>query len=138
MIVGEMKAHFQFNGFFRFLFPEFCPSKNVSDFGSKTEFTVPKRVRKAKEPTIMTASVGKALASTHHDVIKISDAVTENNVHTDGQIREVKDFFGYIEPLRERTATVFRSQCGTPAREVQKEALFEYIKAQLASDSEAA
>lgn len=111
MIVGEMKSHFQFNAYFRFLFPEFCPdSKKVSDFGSKTEFTVPNRKRKAKEPTVMTASVGKALASTHHDVIKCTDVVTENNVHTDGQIREVKEFFGYIEPLRER----FESLDGEP------------------------
>lgn len=103
LIVGEIKRHFQFNRKLRFLFPEFCPSaKKATDWGSRTEFTVPNRTRHAKEPTVMTASVGKALASTHHDVIKCTDVVTENNVRTQGQIQEVMDFFGYLEPLRER------------------------------------
>lgn len=103
MIVREMKAHFQFNPRFRYLYPEFCPpEKKVSDFGSQSEFTVPNRVRRAKEPTVMTAAVGKALASTHHDVIKASDVVTENNVKTPGQIAETTEFFGYLDPLREK------------------------------------
>ncbi len=103
MIVREMKAHFQFNAFFRFLYPEFCPDgRKVSDWGSSTEFTVPNRVRKAKEPTVMTAAVGKALASTHHDVIKASDVVTENNIGTQGQISSVKGWFGFLNPTRER------------------------------------
>lgn len=102
IIVGKTKQHFQYNPRFRQLFPEFCPPKNkISDWGSKTEFSVPNRTRN-DEPTLMTAAVGKALASTHHDVIKASDVVTENNIRTDGQIMEVKDFFGYLEPLRER------------------------------------
>lgn len=101
-IVGKIKQHFQFNPRFRWLYPEFCPdSKKASDFGSKNEFSVPNRKRN-DEPTIMTAAVGKALASTHHDVIKCSDVVTENNVRTPGQIAEVKEFFGYLDPLREK------------------------------------
>lgn len=103
LIVGKIKQHFQFNPRFRFLYPEFCPdAKKASDWGSKTELSVPNRNKRGDEPTIMTASVGKALASTHHDVIKCSDVVTENNVRTPGQIAEVKEFFGYLEPLRER------------------------------------
>ena len=106
-MVIEIKGHFQYNPRFRFLFPEFCPdAKRVSDWGSQTEFTVPGRTRRTKEPTVMTASVGKALASTHHDVIKCSDAVTENNVRTQGQVQEVKDFFGYLDPLREQYESV--------------------------------
>ena len=102
LVVGKIKAHFQFNRKFRFLFPEFCPpDKKVSDWGSRTEIVVSNRTRQA-EPTIMTASVGKALASTHHDVIKCTDVVTENNVRTPGQLQEIMDFFGYLEPLRER------------------------------------
>lgn len=109
-IVGKIKQHFQFNPRFRFLYPEFCPHpRKASDFGSKTEFSVPNRTRN-DEPTVMTASVGKALASTHHDVIKCSDVVTENNVRTKGQIEEVKEFFGYLDPLREK----FESKDGKP------------------------
>jgi predicted phage terminase large subunit-like protein len=111
MMVNDIRGHFQFNPRLRFLFPEFCPdSKKASDFGSQTEFTIPNRERRAKEPTVMTASVGKALASTHHDVIKCSDVVTENNVKTGGQIAEVKEFFGYLDPLREK----FFSKDGKP------------------------
>lgn len=111
MIVGKIKQHFQFNPRFRFLFPEFCPdAKKASDWGSKTEFSVPNRNKRGDEPTMMTAAVGKALASTHHDVIKCSDVVTENNVKTKGQIDEVKEFIGYLDPLREK----FLSRDGQP------------------------
>ena len=111
LIVNKIKQHFQFNPRFRFLYPEFCPpAQKASDWGSATELVVPNRQRRGDEPTIMTAAVGKALASTHHDVIKCSDVVTENNVKTPGQIAEVKDFFGYLEPLRER----FFSKDGQP------------------------
>ncbi len=111
MIVREMKSHFQFNPRFRFLYPEYCPdAKKVSDWGSSTEFTVPNRVRRPKEPTVMTAAVGKALASTHHDIIKTSDVETENNVNTQGQIRSLHEFFGYLDPLREK----FESKDGKP------------------------
>ena len=110
MMLKEIKEAFQFNPRLRFFFPEFCPDTKVSDFGSQTEFTTPARTRRFKEPTVMTAAVGKALASTHHDVIKCSDVVTENNVGTPGQIADVKQFFGYLEPLRER----FPSKDGHP------------------------
>lgn len=106
LIVNKIKQHFQFNAYFRFLYPEYCPdAKKVSDWGSSTQIRVVtpwNKKRGGDEPTIMTAAVGKALASTHHDVIKISDVVTENNVKTPGQIQEVKDFMSYMEPLRER------------------------------------
>lgn len=103
-IVKEIKGHFQFNPRLRYLFPEFCPpSKRAADFGSATEFTVPNRTRKElKEPTVMNISIGKTVASIHLDVIIASDVVTESNIATKGQIQEAKDFFGYIEPLRER------------------------------------
>lgn len=103
-MVKEIRGHFQFNNHFRWLFPEFCPpAKKAADFGSATEFTVPNRLRKElKEPTVMTASIGKVIASTHHEVIKADDVVSEGNTRTKGQIQETKDFFGYMEPLRER------------------------------------
>jgi hypothetical protein len=102
-IIKEIKGHFQFNPRFRFLFPEFCPKKSIQDFGNAAEFTVPNRTRKElKEPTVMTASIGKVIASTHHDVVMCSDVVSEANTKTKGQIQEAKDFFGYLEPLRER------------------------------------
>lgn len=103
LIVSKIKQHFQYNPRFRFYYPEMCPPREkVSDWGSQTEFTVPNRERRGDEPTVMCAAVGKALASTHHDVIKCSDVVTENNIRTPGQLAEVTEFMGYMEPLRER------------------------------------
>lgn len=111
MILSEIKSHFQFNPRLRMFFPELCPSANrIADFGSKTEFRIPGQSRFAKEPTVQTASVGKQLASTHYDVIKCSDVVTEQNVRTAGQLSEVEDFFGYLDPLREK----FESKDGAP------------------------
>lgn len=90
LMVTEIKSHFQFNPRFRFMFPELCPdARKVSDWGSKTEFTVPGRNRRTKEPTVMTASVGKALASTHHDVIKCLSPQTF--VHTSRGVETVSD-----------------------------------------------
>ena len=46
-VIGEIKAHFQFNAKFRFLFPEYCPKGHkTDDFGTQKSFTVPCRVRK--------------------------------------------------------------------------------------------
>lgn len=102
-VISELKGHFQFNNLLRWLFPEFCPpAKKAADWGSRTEFTVPNRKRSSKEPTVMGLSLGKPLASTHHDVMKFTDVVTEANTKTKGQIQETKDWFGYSEPLRER------------------------------------
>jgi len=36
-----IKTHFQTNGMFRYLFPEFCPPANkIKDFGNASAFTV--------------------------------------------------------------------------------------------------
>lgn len=105
--VQEIKAHFQFNQRFRFLYPEYCPpSKKAGDFGSRTEFTVPNRRRKwLKEPTISAISVGRVIASGHFDVHKHSDLVDKANINTPAQIKEVNSHFGYTRPLREHYST---------------------------------
>lgn len=103
----EIKAHFQFNQRFRFLYPEYCPpARKVSDFGSKTEFTIPNRRRKwLKEPTVSTISVGRIIASGHFDVHKHSDLVDKGNISTPGLIKDVISHFGYTRPLREHYST---------------------------------
>ena len=93
-ILGEIKAHFQYNGKFRELFPEHCPQKAPNDFGTQGRFTTlarpPEVIR--KEPTVMTASVDKGAASYHFHVMKFSDIVDENNIVGDGINRITSKF----------------------------------------------
>lgn len=103
-MLKSIKSHFQFNPWFRTIFPEFCPADNqVGDFGNSEEFTVPNRVRKdLKEPTISVTAVGKVISSYHYEVIKDSDLVDKENIKTEGSRRNVSDHFKWMSPLLER------------------------------------
>lgn len=104
-MLTELKAHFQYNGKFRYLFPEFCPlARKATDWGSREEFTVMNRQRKAmKEATVSTCSVGKVVSGFHYEIIKHSDLVETQNTRTTGQIQQVKDHFALMDPLLERS-----------------------------------
>lgn len=93
-VLSEIKGHFQYNPRFRDLFPDHCPKKGVSDWGTMAEFTSEARPKQIvrKEPTIMTGSVDKGAAGYHFHVIKFSDIVDENNVLGDGLSRIRKKF----------------------------------------------
>ena len=103
-VVTEIKAHFQFNNNFYFLFPEYCPERRkAGDFGTQEAFTVPCRKRKwLKEQTVSTCSVGKVIAGAHMEVHKHSDLVDKENIRTPDQIRTVRDHYRYMGPLLER------------------------------------
>lgn len=102
-ILLEMKAHFQFNERFRWLFPDYCPiAKKSGEFGNQEQFTVPARTRVLKEPTVSVSSVGRTIAGNHYEVLVCSDMVDKENVKTPGGIREVIDHFRYMDPLLER------------------------------------
>lgn len=102
-IIDEMESHFRYNDTFRFLYPECCPAaESAGSWGSQKSFTVPCRRVHRKEPTMSIASVGKVVAGPHYEVVKCSDLVDEQNVKTDGGIREVKSHFRYMMPLLER------------------------------------
>ena len=104
-MLSEIKAHFQFNQHFRFLFPEFSPeAAHVKDFGNASEFTVPNRVRKwLKEPSVSVSSLGKVISSYHYEILKFSDMVDKENVKTPNQIRDVIEHINYCDPLLERS-----------------------------------
>lgn len=102
-VMRELKGHFQYNEYFRSVFPEFCPApERVSDFGSRDEFIVPCRTQVRKEPTVWTCTVGKTIAGVHPDVIKNSDLVDKENVKTPGGINDVISHFRFLNPLLER------------------------------------
>lgn len=93
-VLSEIKGHFQYNPRFRELFPEHCPKKSISEWGTMAEFTSEGRLKEIvrKEPTIMTGSVEKGAAGYHFHVIKFSDIVDENNIAGDGLERIRKKF----------------------------------------------
>lgn len=108
--LSEIRAHFQFNERFRFIYPEVCPKAKSTEFGNQEEFTVPSRRRRwIKEPTVMTSSVGKTITGLHVDVKKHNDLVTEENSHTQNQIAEVVRHFGFTNPLLERGGNPVRA-----------------------------
>jgi predicted phage terminase large subunit-like protein len=102
-VLKEIKAHYQFNPIFRWLFPEVCPpAKRVADWGSQEGFVIPARRRKAmKEPTIHTCSIGAVIAGFHYEVIKCSDLVDKENVKTPDSILRTIEHYGYMNPMLE-------------------------------------
>ena len=113
-IVQETKSHFQFNEKFRSLFPEFCPTGKVDDFGHHDSFTVPCRNNwKLREPTLSISTVESVKAGSHYDVGKFDDLVHEKNVGNKEQIAKTKQAFHYTTPLidpggyREVTGTCY-------------------------------
>lgn len=102
-VVRKVKGVFQFNEYFRALFPEFCPPRDkAGDFGTKDQFIVPARTVVRGEPTVFSVTVGKTIAGYHPDVIFHSDLVDKENVKTPGGIKDVISHFHYMNPLLER------------------------------------
>jgi hypothetical protein len=98
-----IKQHFTENEMFRFLFPEFCPQKNVKDFGNQEQFNVPNRtLHTAKEPTFKTCSSESVVSSGHYDIHKNDDLVDKETVKTSEQIATIKRHFAMLDPLLER------------------------------------
>src|SRR6266704_692996 len=98
-----IREHFQTNEMFRWLYPEFVPQgKNVKDFGNQESFTVPCRTVIRPETTVASVSVGAVVAGAHYDVIKHDDMVDKENIRTPEQIQNVKNHFGFLDPLLQR------------------------------------
>jgi predicted phage terminase large subunit-like protein len=101
--IRAIRGHFQTNEMFRWLYPEYVPhGKNVKDFGNQTAFTVPCRTVIRPETTIASVSVGAVVAGAHYDVIKHDDMVDKENIRTPEQIENVKNHFGFLDPLLQR------------------------------------
>lgn len=92
LVVGEIKQTFTTNEKFRALFPEFCPTKRVWEWGRADSFTVENKrfskprggIRQHKEPTVLAASIERGMAGIHVDVIKCSDIVEPSNINGEG------------------------------------------------------
>lgn len=92
LVVSEIKQTFTGNERFRALFPEFCPTKRVWEWGRADSFTVENKqfgrprggVKPHKEPTVMASSIERGMAGIHVDVIKFSDVVEQANINGEG------------------------------------------------------
>jgi predicted phage terminase large subunit-like protein len=101
MIVGEVKHAFQYNPKLRELFPEYCPQRNIKDWGTKSEFTVLARAPgvSRKESSVMTGSIDKGTAGLHFDLMKFSDIVEPSNIKTALMVKSVTESFYMMENL---------------------------------------
>lgn len=101
LVVSDIKSVFQANERFRAIFPEFCPTKRVWEWGRADSFTVMNRrysnprggVQEHKEPTVMASSIEKGQSGIHVDVIKCSDIVEPSNINGEGLEMVRKNFF---------------------------------------------
>lgn len=107
ILKNGIKHHFQYNKRLRELFPEYCPQKAISLWGSAESFTLcnrseildrlslPPRV----EESMMSQSIGKGQAGYHFDLIKCSDIVEQGNIATPMQRQQIKQGFGLTSKL---------------------------------------
>lgn len=101
LVVSEIKQTFTSNDKFRALFPEFCPTKRVWEWGRADSFTVENKrfskprggVPQHKEPTVMATSIERGLSGIHVDVIKCSDIVDPGNIYGEGLQTVKRNFF---------------------------------------------
>lgn len=101
LVVSEIKQTFTSNDRFRALFPEFCPTKRVWEWGRADSFTVENKrfskprggVPQHKEPTVMATSIERGLSGIHVDVIKCSDIVDPGNIYGEGLQTVKRNFF---------------------------------------------
>lgn len=101
LVVSEIKQTFTSNDKFRALFPEFCPTKRVWEWGRADSFTVENKrfskprggIPQHKEPTVMATSIERGLSGIHVDVIKCSDIVDPGNIYGEGLQTVKRNFF---------------------------------------------
>lgn len=93
LFLDDVKKHFVINEsaptLMNRLFVDFCVLEK--DLGNQTVFECPVRSkqRTTREPTILASSIESAKAGFHFDVLKIDDAVSEQNSFTLDQIQKV-------------------------------------------------
>lgn len=115
-ILRNIKSHFINNTLFRYYFTDFCPEMNTVgkiEFGTSQDFTVARRTKPKKEPTMMVAGVGTNLAGMHYDWMKIDDLVTKDSVTNDTQIQASKEYYASLRHLFDRAAVPREDVIGT-------------------------
>ncbi|GAC1687222.1 MAG: hypothetical protein PVS2B2_26120 [Candidatus Acidiferrum sp.] len=98
-VVHEMKTHFEQNEVFREVYPEYCPSDDVTRWGLQSEFTVPLRTANRREPTVSIATVDSVKAGSHYDIRDGDDIVNEENSKTKEQLAQTVIDWKHTRPL---------------------------------------
>lgn len=98
-VVHEMKQHFEQNAVFREVYPEYCPSDEITRWGLQAEFTVPNRTMIRREPTVSISTVDSIKAGSHYDIRDGDDIVNEENSKTKDQIAQTIIDWKHTRPL---------------------------------------
>jgi len=80
-MVEELKQIFLSCTDFRALYPDYIPVDDISGFGAKGEFWLPRKVRTRirREPNLSISTLGSVKASSHYDLRVADDCVNEIN-----------------------------------------------------------
>jgi len=98
-VVQEMKWHFENNEVFRAVYPDYCPSDDVTRWGLMAEFTVPNRGANRREPTVSIATVDSIKAGSHYDIRDGDDIVNEENSKSKTQLQQTVVDWKHTRPL---------------------------------------
>lgn len=80
------------------IFPEYVP-KNVADFGTQDQFTVPCRTKFYREPSVMATSTGSRMAGPHFSGAKVDDPIDHDCCTTEDQLAQTKEWWERFQYL---------------------------------------
>ena len=86
---SEIRGHFEGNELLRQSYGDYVGKKDWRE----DYFTVSKRTKNLKEPTISCAGIDVVKVGMHYDIIICDDLVSQNNVTTKEQMDKVIDFY---------------------------------------------
>ena len=99
--VGIIKNVFENNIKFRYLYGDFVPKKAEGKW-TESQFTVKKRKKPLKEPTVTAGGIGATQVGMHYDLIIGDDLVSDQNILTKEQKEKViahyKLLFSLLDP----------------------------------------
>ena len=96
----RIKAVFERNDIFKWLFPEVIPDFSKVSKWSETEMIVP-RTNDYPEATVETIGVGGAVVSRHYKLIKLDDLVGKEASESADVMQKTIDWYQYCESLLE-------------------------------------
>lgn len=94
----EIKAHFEKNNYFRFLYGNWVNDENK---WTETQIIIKTRQSNVKEPTIQVGSLDTSLVSQHYHIIIADDLVSRVNIGTKEQMDKVKQYWKDLQSLLE-------------------------------------
>lgn len=94
----EIKAHFEKNALFQWVFSEIIPENFNKMRWSDNELEVP-RSATWKEATITAMGASTGIESRHFDVIKADDLISQKHIHSAAEMDKINKWVTSLEPL---------------------------------------